>query len=457
MREKPENTLQNDLYLIDVIVMAALGNRESYRPALSCLLHRLALLTLCYSLPLSAEVTLVNHPATPDELIADQSTIVPCRLPVAFTSFRYPHINPDETVTFIADDVYYRGGKRFGIYRSDGRTGSLEKLVNNEDTPPGIAIPFHDFLGLQVEGLNYVFRARTRDGEVDGIYADFGDGLRSVADTLNQGIPVGAGFRSFAYADISEDWAIFIAQDKRGMTGLFGYDSKTRSLHRLVDKTSTISDGSTISRFNGAPWLDAKSIVFRAFDQDEKPGIYRIDRSRLNVNEPVNVEVLLNQKTPLPVPITIQEITSAPVDGNLIAFRVQGQNDTGEQYVGIFTLQNGVVSRIVDNYTEIPESGIILRDFNKWVAVSDGIVIFRAFGDNGFEGLFAYNTASSELHALIDNSASIEGQPIERFEIAAAPLIKSRVAFVAIFQNGNDGIYLASLPSPITSHQLPLH
>lgn len=404
---------------------------------------------------LSAEVALVDNPTTPDELIADQATMVPCRVAVPFTSFRYPHMDLDGTVTFIADDIYYRGGERFGIYRSEGRTGSLEKLVNNEDVPSGMATPFQDFLGLQMEGRKYVFRGRMQGDLAEGIYADFGDGLHAIADTVNPGVPAGAGFFSFGYADISGDLAIFVATDERGMSGLFGYDSKTRILRRLVNETSLLADGSTISRFNGQPWLDAGSIVFRAFDQDERQGIYRIDRAKLKPNEPAVVEVLLDQKTPLPVPITIEEITSAPVDGDLIAFRLRGHNAQHRPYVGIFTLKNGVVSLVVDNYTEIPDKEVVFRDFDRWVTLVDGIVIFRGFGVNGFEGLFAYHTGTGELHFLIDNSSSIEGRQIDGFEIASAPLIDSRIAFVAVFEDGKDGIYLASLTKPIATRQVP--
>ena len=395
---------------------------------------------------ISQESTLVDTPATPDELIADQRTIVPCRMPVEFTSFRYPHLDKDLSVTFIADDPYHRGGKKFGIYRSDGSTGKLEKLVNNEDAPGTSAVAFDEFLGLQVEGRKFVFRGRRADGG-GGIYGDFGDGIRVIADTSTPAVPAFGAFRTFAYGDVSGDTAIFTASDSAEIDGLFAYNSETRTLRRLADTTSVLPNGSKISSFNGQPWIDAEAIVFRGLDQDGLPAIYKIARAALKSSAPVPVEILFDQTTPLPVPVRVTRLTSAPVAGNIVAFVAYGLDSTGADYTGIFFLRDGKVSLIADNRTELPEDNVAFRSFDKWIALQDGMVIFRGKDTQGFEGVFAYDTESADLHQLINNRASIGGRRIRTFEIASNPVVNTRIAFLAVFADGKDALYLASLPT----------
>lgn len=395
---------------------------------------------------ISQESTLVDSPATPEELIADQRTIVPCRVPTEFTSFRYPHLDKDLSVTFIADDPYYRGGQKFGIYRSEGATGKLEKLVNNEDAPRASAIAFDEFLGLQVEDRRFLFRGRRADGG-GGIYADFGDGLRVIADTSTPAVPAFGAFQSFAYGDISGDTAIFTAGDAAKIDGLFAYHSGTRKLRRLVDTTSVLADGSKITDLNGQPWIDAAAIVFRGLDQDGLPAIYRIPRSALKSDGSVPVEILFNKNTPLPVPVRITRLTSAPVAGDIVAFVAYGLDATGADYTGIFLLREGKVSLIADNRTELPEDNVSFRSFDKWIAVQDGMVIFRARDAQGFEGIFAYDTDSADLHQLINNRTSIGERRIRTFEIASNPVVGNHIAFLAVFADGKDALYLASLPS----------
>ena len=402
----------------------------------------------------AAEPALVDNPATPDELVADQKTLAPSRIPVAFTSFRYPHLDQDLSVTFLADDPYYRGGKKFGIYRSEGSSGQVVRLVNNEDAPPQGGAPFSDFLGLQVEGRKFVFRGIFDGGE--GIYGDWGDGLRTIADTRTSAVPATGAFRSFAYADVSGDTAIFVGEDSAGVYGLFSYDARRRSLRRLVDQTTILPDGSNIKIFNGQPWVDAGSIVFRGSDAQGRHGIYRIARESLSKTGSPPIQILLNHDTPLPVAFTINNLTSAPVEGDVVAFVATGPDAEGKDYTGIFVLRGGKVTVAADNRTEIPEENIRFQRFQKWIALQNGMVIFRGWGEGGFEGIFACDTGSGDLHQLINNRTPLEGRKIQSFEIASNPVIGARIAFLAVFDDRNDALFLASLKNgPLRSSFAP--
>lgn len=396
------------------------------------------------SFALADDVVLVDNPATPDELIADQKTVIPCRMPVEFTSFRYPHFDADANVTFIGDDPYYRGGTKFGIYRSDGSSGQVVKLVSNEDMPGASPVAFVEFLGLQVDGRNFVFRGECANGTA-GIYGDFGKGLQTIADTTTHAAPAFGSFQSFGYADVSGDLVIFTATDGAKVPGIYSYDVGKRLLRRLVDSKAVLFDGSSISYFNGQPWVDEEAVVFRGRDESGRPAIYRIPRKSLSGPNPVDVEILLNHQTPMPVPMRILDLTSAPVEGGAVVFQASGEDANGSSYAGIFFMKDGKISVVADSRTEIPDENIAFKSFNKWVALQNGMVVFRAKDAAGFEGIFAFDISRSELHQLITNRSLIGGRKIKSFEIASNPVVGSRIAFLAVFADGRDSIYLASL------------
>lgn len=378
--------------------------------------------------------------AVVEELVADQRTFVPCRLPVEFTSFRYPSVEGAGNVTFIGDDPYYRGGGKFGIFRSDAATGRVTTLVGNEGFVGGTSANFREFLGLQTDGPRYVFRGWA-EGIGGGIYADFGDGLRAVADGRTVAPGSARTFRNLAYAAISGSRVVFTGEDADGVTGIFLYEHSKKSLRRLADTRSRLADGSGISYFNGQPWLDAKRVVFRGKDEEGRPSIYSI---RLPVGTEPRIERVFGPSTALPVPVEISTLTSAPFDWERIAFRASGQLG-GRPYEGIFLLENGGVRVVADSETELPDAGVRFRSFNKWIALQNGLLFFRGKAADGFEGLYALDIATNELHQLVTSRDEIEGRRISSFEIASRPVVGDRIAFLAVFEDGKDAIYLGRL------------
>ena len=95
-----------------------------------------------------------------DETIADGSTVPPPGVmqpllaKVPFSNFRYPHVDENENVTFIADDPVYGGEpSRHGIYRSIASSGELQALVRQGETVvPETSITLTWFRGLQMDG-----------------------------------------------------------------------------------------------------------------------------------------------------------------------------------------------------------------------------------------------------------------------------------------------------------------
>lgn len=375
-----------------------------------------------------------------EELVADQRTFVPCRLPVEFTSFRYPSVDAAGNVTFIGDDPYYRGGTKFGIFRSEAATGRVRSLVDNETAFPGTSAPFGEFLGLQTDGPRYVFRGWAR-GPGGGILADFGDGLVVVADGRTTAPGSSRTFTNFAYAAIAGDRVVFMGEDADGASGIFLYEATGRKLRRLADTRSRLPDGSGFSRFNGQPWMDPTQVIFRATDDAGFPSIYRIP---LPVEGAPRIEQIFGRETPLPPGVEITQLTSAPVDGGRVAFRAAGQA-RGADYEGIFLLEGGKLRLVVDNLTELPDVDVSFRSFNKWIALQNGKLFFRGKGTGGFEGLYAFDLAANELHQLVTTRDEIEGRRVASFEIGSRPVVGDRIAFLAVFGDGKDAIYLGRL------------
>ncbi len=101
---------------------------------------------------------------------------------VPFSNFRYPHVDENENVTFIADDPVYNGkAARHGIYRSIARTGELQPLVRQGETlVPGTSVALDWFRGLQMDGPDFVFNATDKAGE-RGLYYWTKGALRTIA------------------------------------------------------------------------------------------------------------------------------------------------------------------------------------------------------------------------------------------------------------------------------------
>ena len=412
------------------------------------LLASVILASLCGAA--GAEEPVVWQPARllSAEEVAASGAFAPLPIPTAFDNFRYPFIQPDRSVIFIANDHLappdHRG--RAGIYHSaaDGKITALVSAGDQVANAPGHVATLD---GLKMDGGRMVFRV------------DLDSGVRGVAlweqgvITLLASTAGPEAFTEIGYPDISGDNVVFVAKDAFNRQNLYAVDLAAPGRRPMVlvtngspmpgtkDKTflsfgfQQMADGAD-SVFRGFSVPD-RSVIWREGPQsDAVGGVYR--KSTLRDDPPVR---LLDTSTPLPGGLpgeTFTELQNAlPCDGSVVVPNWSSSRS------GIYLLRpEGTVSVVADTTTEIPElfTGPF-RGFNKWVANCHPWVLFRGYADD-YAGLFALHTGRNELSLLIDSRLKLDGKEIHDFEIGVTPKVDDEVVVMVEFKDGSSGVYI---------------
>lgn len=442
-------------------------------------------LCVCLHLvPGSAASSLQDAAATIDEVVADTDTPRPLRkvaAPIPFENFRYPFVDDAENVLFIGNDSYTYGATRGnGIYRSNAADGRLDVLVAEDDPAPDDGKPMGIILGLQTDRRSFVFHRGPDRGK--GIYARFGDG--PVIAIANAATPVpgaNANFSWFWYADIWDDLVVFhgtMESSDNSVSGLYLYQHESKTLRRLVDSTQPVpaAGGSTLSHLSYQPRIDGSWLVFSA--NQKSPGSAGRNEGRgilgwplTEGGDPATMFALDRLQVLAPFGMEIPEtdgypLTSAPnpvVGDGLIA--VVGGSDPKDlmnerpdwQAICIRT-PDGKWHNPVDTYTQIPlrDDGALFTGFNKWIAVQNGKVIFRAHGPGGYQAVYIYDPATNQLFFVADTTWQLENKRIVGFEIGRYPMVGQRLALMIRFADQSSGEYLATLSGlPVTPVRTP--
>lgn len=406
-----------------------------------------------------------------DEVVADTDTARPLRrvaAPIPFENFRYPFVDDAENVLFIGNDKYtYRAKAGNGIYRSSASDGRLEALVLEDDPAPGDGKPMGLILGLQTDRRSFVFHRGPDRGQ--GIYARFGDGpVTAVANTGTPAPGANANFSWFWYADIWDDQVVFhgtVESPGQALSGLYLYQHHNRTVRRLIDTTQPVpaAGGSALGDLSYQPRIDDQWLVFSANQMIS--GAIRSGRGILGWplaegGDPAKIFALDRLKLLAPFGMMIPEtdgrpLTSAPnpvVGDGLVA--VVGGSDPEDlsnelpdwQAICIRTA-DGKWHNPVDTDTLIPgrNDGSVFKGFNKWIAIQDGKVIFRAYGPSGYEAVYLYDPASSQLFFVADTTWQVEKKAIIGFEVGRHPMVGRRLALMIRFADRTSGEYLATL------------
>ncbi len=422
----------------------------------------------------AAATSLQDANASIDEVVADTDTSRPLRkvaAPIPFENFRYPFVDDAENVLFIGNDSYTYGAKGGnGIYRSQASDGRLDALVMEDDPAPDDGKPMGIILGLQTDRRSFVFHRGPDRGK--GIYARFDDGeVVTVANRMTSMPGATGNFSWFWYADIWDDLVVFhgsLESSGNPVSGLYLYQHHNRTLSRLIDSTQPVpaADGSRLGHFSYQPRIDNSWLVFSA--NQEIPGSAGVKPGRgilgwpLKEGENPSTMFSLDRLQVLaPFGMTIPEtdglpLTSAPnpvVGDGLIA--VVGGSDTENlmnertdwQAICIRT-PDGKWHNPVDTDTLIPrrDDGALFTGFNKWLAIQNGQVIFRAYGPGNYQAVYIFDPATNQLSFVADTTWRFEGKAIVDFEIGRHPMVGRRLALMIRFADQSSGEYLATLP-----------
>ena len=405
------------------------------------------LLLLAWSARAEQEVVWEPARVLDAEQIAVSGAFVPLAIPTFFDNFRYPFLQDDESVIFIANDRGRRGDLgRHGLYRI-GKNGEVSKLAEPGDYFEGTGTRLTGLSGLRVDGERAVFRCGL-DDDHEGVGMWENGRLLLLARTGDE-----EGLHNIGYPGYAGNTVTFYAEDAAEKPAVYAVDlaSTARSPRKILD-TTTPMPGRPFELFGGFGFQQEAEdgvAVIRGFAaggrrilQDSSGrghdlgGVYRwrIDGS----GEPVE---LLDTVTPLPggpEGATFAELQNATPRYGTVVVPSWTRDHSGLYYIG----RDGTARLVADTNTRIPDlfAGAFTR-FSKWAANCAPWVVFIAEAGS-FRGLFAMHMERNELFLLLDNRTELGGRMVNDFELSSRPKLGEDFVLAIQFADESSGIYL---------------
>jgi len=374
--------------------------------------------------------------------------IVKLAIPVNFSNFRYPFLQADKSVVFIANDG--EGDGREGIYRI-AANGELSILAGEYDEFDNAPFVITDFSGLRVAGGRAVFRCSFANGAGDG-----GVGIGMWEDgviTLLARTGDALGLEDIGYPGLSAEIVTFLAHRNGEVGELYAVDLATfpRLPRKVADTATAIpgQPGKFFGSFGFQQDADGAHAIFRGFDVGAREllqqtgdgaaalgGVYR-----KNIRSSDSPEKIVDTRTELPGArsgTTFAELQNAlPRDGTVVV------PTWSRDHSGIYFIdRNGETHVVADTATRIPDlfDGPFIG-FDKWAANCAPYVIFRGYA-RGYEGLFAMDTTRNELYLLLDRRETFDGKAIAGLEFGSNARIDEDLVLAIEFSDGSSGVYL---------------
>lgn len=392
------------------------------------------------------------------EELASSGALAPVAIPTKLSNFRYPFLQEDGSVVFIANDHLKPANAegRAGIFKieANDRVSTLasagESFTNSDAKLAGV-------WGLKVEGGRAVFRAVLENGG-SGI-ALWEDGrLTLLASDQNP-----EGMSDFGYPDLSEDIVVFSAKPKDSGRSLYAVSlrSADRRPVAVVPNGTPIpgTAGLSFGAFADSQFADGTDAVFRAYSEEFTPfrgpgprysGVFR--KSTLSTNSPTKIIDLATSLPGAPQGTTFNDyIESAiPRDGSTAIV-----NQSGDLRGIYLVTPDGKTELVVDSNTQIPDlfTGSF-TGFSKWLYNNPPWLLFLARAEN-YLGLFALNTDEQALYLLADSRMSFDGKKIVGAEISNSAKIGEKVALMLEFNDGSSGVYLATFGKGLAMRKSP--
>ena len=374
--------------------------------------------------------------------------LVRLAIPITFDNFRYPFLQDDGSVVFIANDK--AGSGCYGIYRI-ATNGELRILAADNDEFSNSPFRVGGFSGLRVAGGRAVFRCGF------GNYGEGGTGIGMWEDgvlTLLARTGDAAGFEDLGYPGLSEQVVTFLAKRPGDVDELHAVDllSFPRTPRKVADTLSPIPahPGKFFGTFGFQQDADGESAVFRGFDVGARDLLQQtggrasalggVFRKNIRSEEPP--QKIVDTATPLPgAPVgeTFAELQNAiPRDGTVVV-PSWSREHSGIYYIG----RDGRPLLVADTATRIPDlfEGSF-TGFNKWAANCSPWVVFRGSAAQGFQGLFSMHMERNELFLLLDTQSQFDGKQISDFEFGCNPKLGENLVVAIEFQDGSSGVYV---------------
>ena len=396
--------------------------------------------------PIQAQLSWAPAQMISAEEIVARGVLVPIPIPTKLANLRYPFLQEDGSVVFIANDhIKPRNEEgRAGIFKfaPNGEVTTIitagEAFVNSSAKVKGV-------YALKVEGGRAVFFVMLENGG-EGIALWENSKVYLLAAT--GGVE---GLSDFGNPDVSKEIVVFSAKSKNSGRSLYAVNLQNTERTPVVIVPNGLAipgqAGLTFDKFASSQFTDSREAVFRAYanksffnKSDAKyAGVFRV--SAFQTEAPKNI---IDSNTAIPgategMTFGHYQHSAIPADGTTIIV-----NKT-QKLEGIYRAgPDGKIDRIVDTTTTIPD----LFDgpftyFNKWVCNTPPWVLFIAKAANYF-GIFAMNWDTQELYLLADSRMSFDGKKIRDAEISNSAKVANRVALMLNFEDGSSGVYVAT-------------
>lgn len=382
------------------------------------------------------------------EQIAASGAFVPLAIPTFFDNFRYPFLQNDESVVFIANDHARSndGIGREGIFRI-AKNGEVTKLAEVGDYFSGTGLRLTGVSGLRVDNGRAVFRCSADDGSEGVALWDDGS-LLLLAQTGGE-----SGLGNIGYPGFAGNTVTFYAEEAGDKSAIYAVDLALfpRGPRKAVD-TSMIMPGSKSVLFGSFGFQQEAEdgfAVFRGFAVGARELLQRTGSSdqalggvfRRNIRGGGEPEKIIDTLEPLPggpPGATFAELRNAiPRDGTVLV-PSSTRDHSGLYYVG----RDGKPRLVADTSTRIPDlfDGTF-TGFDKWAANCAPWVLFIAEAGS-YRGLFAMHMDRNELFLLLDNRTELGGKMVSDVELSSSPKLGERIVMAIEFADESSGVYL---------------
>ena len=397
------------------------------------------------------------HMITAEEL-ASSGALAPVAIPTKLSNFRYPYLQQDGSVIFIANDHLKPTNKegRAGIFKIENNewvttlTSAGEGLANAEGKVACV-------IGLKVCGGRAVFNVSLDNGV-------FGIALWENGQTMLLASSNGPeGFLDFGYPDISEDMVVFSAEAKGSGSSLYAIDlhSAERRVVAIVPSGTPIphTEGVTFRGFAASQFADGADVVFRAYSED-----YNMANIPASGYSGAFRSKAFSKDLPQKIADTTTQIPGAAT-GQTFSYHLESAipeagytvivNKTSKLKGVYLASPEGKIEVIADTNTAIPDlfAGPFTW-FNKWVSNCAPWVLFLG-GTKDYLGLFALNIESHELFLLADSRMKFDGKRISGAEISNSAKVGDKVALMLEFSDGSSGVYVATFGKGLAMQKAP--
>lgn len=336
-----------------------------------------------------------------------------------------------------------RGADQDGIY--EWRQSTLGVVADIHTPIPGGtgnfgAPPTGGFYTPSVDGEDVAFNGDDQTISQRGVYTRVNGTLDVVADKTTVAPGAFTPFSTMALGGLDDGNISFWAfvPTAGALDGI--YYGNTKGIVKVAGLSTLIPGGSgTFQGFTSNTYHKQGNVLFYGYDSGFNFGLYRWAAGVLSL--------VANQFTPIPGGIGTFTLffQTLSFDGVNLAFR---GDDAALTQFGIYMEDCGGLRAIVDSHTAVPCGSGNFTGLSGF-ATHQGNLAFVGYGDAN-SGLYAQ--LGGRTVKVLEVLDELDGKTVSAVRVGPEGLLGDRVAFVATFTDGSEGVYVAELTAGGVCH-----